>query len=120
MKRYIWLVTLALAGTLAVVGCGKKSGVDTDKLQRSFKSAEPAAQSDVDKAVTAVQDGKYSEAMAYLNKVASKAQLTPEQEAALRDTIAQIQKQISAGAEKAAGDMQKSADDLKKSLPLGK
>ncbi len=114
MKRFSWLLVVALASAVVFVGCGKKNGVDTGQLQRSFRSAEPATQSEVDKAVTAVQDGKYSEALAYLNKVASQAKLTPEQEGALKDVIAQIQKQITA----AAGDIQKQADEMQKSLPL--
>ncbi len=119
MNRFTWIIALALVGALAVAGCGKK-GVSTGKLESSFASAEPATQSDVDKAVTAITAGKYSEAMAYLNKVASKAKLTPEQEAAVKDVIAQVQKQLSAEAGKAAGELEKSADGLKKSLPLGK
>lgn len=119
MKHLASIVVVALAATIVFTGCAKK-GVDTGKLESSFKSAEPATQSSVDKAVSAIKAGNYSEALATLQSVAAKAKLTPEQQQAIKDVIAQVQKQMADAANKAAGDMQKSADSMKKSLPVGK
>jgi outer membrane protein assembly factor BamD (BamD/ComL family) len=102
-------VLFAVAGlSLAIIGCAKKNEVDTSKLESSFKSAPPAQQSDVDKAVSAVKAGNYSEAVGDLQRLAGKAKLTPEQQQAVKDTIAAIQKQMAEVANKAASDLQKS------------
>lgn len=104
-----------LASTV-LVGCGKKNSVDTGKLESSFKSAEPATQSDADKAVAAVKAGNYSAALTDLQRLAGKAKLTPEQQAAVKDVIAQVQKAMTEAAGKATGDAQKAGEDLKKSF----
>jgi hypothetical protein len=119
MKRLTSILVIALAATIAFTGCAKK-GVDTGKLESSFKSAEPATQSSVDKAVSAIKAGNYSDALVTLQGVAAKAKLTPEQQQAIKDVVAQIQKQMAEAANKAAGDLQKSTDSMKKSLPIGK
>lgn len=117
MKRTMWLITMMLAAAIAVVGCGKKEGVDTAKVESSFATAEPATKSDVDKAVDSAKAGKYAEALASLQKVAAKAKLTPDQQQAINDLISQVQQQLTASANKAAGDAQKAVGDLQKSLP---
>ena len=117
MKKYSWILLVVISLSLTVIGCGKKNEVDTSKLQSSFKSAPPAQQSDVDKAVSAIKAGNYSEAVNDLQRLSSKAKLTPEQQQAVKDTIAAIQKQIAATANQAAGDAQKATRDLQKSLP---
>ena len=107
MKRMGFVLVGVMAVSLAFVGCGKK-GVNTSNLQSSFKSAEPAMQSDVDKAVTAIKAGNYSEGLTDLQRLAAKAKLTAEQEQAIKDAIAQVQQRITEAANKAAGDLQKS------------
>ena len=108
MKRHAWVLLAVMSLSLVVFGCGKTGSVDTSKLESSFKSAPPAQQSDVDKIVSAIQGGSYSQAMTDLQRLASQAKLTPEQQRAIKDTIAAIQKQMTATASKAAGDLQKS------------
>lgn len=110
MKKIALVMVGVMAVSLALAGCGKK-GVNTSKLESSFKSAEPATQSDADKAVSAIKAGNYSEALTDLQRLAGKAKLTPEQQQAIKDVMAQVQQQITDAANKAAGD-------LKKSLPL--
>ncbi len=117
MKQFTWLFVGILMLTV-VIGCGKKSSVDTGKLESSFKSAEPATQSESDKAIAAVKAGNYSEALADLQRLAGKAKLTAEQQAAIKDVVAQVQKAMTDAANKAATDAQKAGQDLKKSLPL--
>ena len=117
MKRFAWLFSGLMIASLCLVGCGKKSSVDTAQLQSSFKSADSATQSDVDKAVSSIKDGNYSQALSQLQTLAKKAKLTPEQQQAIRDVIAQVQQQVTEMANKAAAGAQKSAGDLQKSLP---
>lgn len=108
---------VAVLMAVATAGCAKKNNVDTGKLESSFRAAEPAAKSDADKAVAAVKAGNYSEALADLQRLASKAKLTPEQQEAVKDLIAQVQKAMADAAGKAAAEAQKTGEDLKKSLP---
>jgi septation ring formation regulator EzrA len=117
MKTIAGMLMVVLTVCTLGIGCGKKSGPDTGRLETSFQSAEPAVKSDVDKAVTAIRAGNYSQAMADLQRVASRAKLTPDQQQAINDVLAQLQKEISAAAKKAAGDAEKAAEDLKRSLP---
>jgi hypothetical protein len=91
MRRFAWM----LGALLAVTGCGHKSRVSTAELQGSFKEAEPAMQTLVDKAVSAVKSNNYPEALGDLQVLSHKARLTPDQQQALKDTIAEIQQKIS-------------------------
>jgi hypothetical protein len=117
MRQFAWLLSGLMIVALLFVGCGKKSSVNTAPLQSSFKSADSATQSDVDKAVSSIKAGSYSQALSQLQALAKKAKLTPEQQQAIRDVITQVQQQITAMANKAATDAQKTAGDLQKSLP---
>jgi transcriptional regulator NrdR family protein len=106
MKRFTWIAVAVVVGALAWVGCSK-SAVDTGKLESSFRSAEPAVRSNVDAAVSSIKAGNYADALAKLQSVAAQAKLTDAQKQALQDVIAQVQKQLSAQAEKAVGDLKK-------------
>ena len=106
MKRFTWIAVVIAVGALTLVGCSK-SGVDTGKLESSFSSAPPAEKSNVDAAVSAVKAGNYAEALSKLQAAAGQAKLTDAQKQAIQDTIAQVQKQLTAQAEKAAGDLKK-------------
>jgi len=108
MKRFAWLFSGLMIVGLSLAGCGKKSSVDTAQLQSSFKSADSATQSDVDKAVASIRDANYSQALSQLQTLAKKAKLTPEQQQAIKDVIAQVQQQVTEMANKSAGDLQKS------------
>lgn len=106
MKRFTWIAVVIAVGALTLVGCSK-SGVDTGKLESSFSSAEPAAKGSVDAAVSSIKAGNYADALAKLQSAAGQAKLTDAQKQAVQDVIAQVQKQLSASAEKAAGDLKK-------------
>lgn len=120
MKRCLWLLVAVLIGALAVAGCAKKTKVDTSKLEQSFQSADPKNKEYCDEAVTAAKKGDYAGTLAALYKLAGRAKLTSDQQLAIKDTIAQVQKVMTDAASKTSSDAQKSANDLKKSLPLKK
>lgn len=101
---------------LVFAGC-KKSSVDTSKLESSFKSADARAQTLVEEAVAAIRAGDYAGGLAKLNSVAEKAKLTPEQEQAIKDVIAQLQQLVADTAKKAGEEAGKAAQELQKSLP---
>jgi hypothetical protein len=108
IKNFGWILVVALGASLTITGCSNKGRVSTSDLQSSFKSAEPAMQTLVDKAVGAVKSNNYPEALNNLQLLSHKARLTLDQEQSVKDTIAAIQKHISDTANKAAADSQKS------------
>jgi len=117
MKFSSWILTSAAASALLLSGCASKSSVDTAPLEKSFASAEPASKTVADKAVSAIKAGDYPGATAELQKLAAQAKLTPEQQQAVKDTLAALQKQLSDVAAKATKDAGKAVGDLQKSLP---
>jgi hypothetical protein len=90
--------------------------VDTSKVEAVFASADAATKSDVDTAVTAIKNADYSGAVTQLQSLTTKFKLTDEQQAAVNDLIATVQKTIADAAGKAAGDAAKTATDMTKSL----
>src|SRR5258708_15410147 len=80
MRRIVWI----LMATLCTTGCGHKGAVSTSELQSSFKSAEPAIQALVDKAVGAVKSNNYPEALGDLQTLSHKARLTPDQQQTIK------------------------------------
>ena len=115
MKIHQLVLIIVTALAFALVGC-KKSGVDTSKLENSFKSAETAAQSSVQKAVSAIKSADYAGAMTELKSVADKAKLTPEQQQAINDTVAQLQQMIADAAKQAGEKASEAVGDMQKSL----
>jgi hypothetical protein len=100
----MWILVVALGASLTVTGCGNKGRVSTSELQSSFKSAEPAMKTLVDKAVGAVNSNNYSEALNDLQTLSHKARLTIDQEQVLKDTIAAIQTKMSSLTNKPAAE----------------
>jgi hypothetical protein len=117
MKLHQWLIVGLMGVVLGVVGCTKNAAVSTAPLENSFKAAEPAVQSSADQAVSAIKAGDYSGALVQLQTLAKNAKLTPEQQQAIKDVVAQVQKVIADTASKAASEAGKTASDLQKSLP---
>ena len=115
MKTLNFILIAVVAGTIALTGC-KKSGVDTQPIEKSFASAEPAAKSTADKVVAEIKANNYSGAMAELTRLASDAKLTDAQRKAVSDTLEQVKEQIKAAADQAAKDVKKGMEDVQKSL----
>ena len=115
MKITKTLVMAAMAATLAFAGCSggnNNSSVDTGKLESSFSSAESATKGAVDKAVAAIKSSDYSSALTELKSLASQAKLTPEQQQAIKDVMAQVQKMVTEAASKAVGEVGKAVENL--------
>ena len=116
MKIMQWILTATAAASLILTGCSKKSSVDTAPLEKSFSSAESTNKSSADKAVSAIKSGDYSGAMAELKTLTSRAKLTPEQQQAVKDTLAQVQQQLTDAASKVGKEAEKAASNIQKSL----
>jgi phage shock protein A len=116
MKIMNWILTSLTAASLILAGCSKKTSVDTTPLEKNFASAEATIKTSADKAVSAIKSADYSGALAELKTLASQAKLTPEQQQAVKDVLAQVQQQITALAGKVSEGAQKAAGDLQKSL----
>ena len=125
MKIQNLLLTLVAAAAFVVTGCNKPgtetpapgaaaAAVDTAKLDAAFATADAATRSAVDTAVTAIKGADYSGAVTQLQALGTKFQLTPEQQQAVNDVIAAVQKAIADATAKAAGDATKAAADMTK------
>ena len=129
---------LLLTGTVAVVlalssGCGKtesssgtasESGssasatakVDTSKFTAAFQSAAADVKPVADAVVNAVKGADYSAAIEKLKDLGSKYKITPEQQQAVNDLIAQVQAALGGAATKATESATKAANDLGNAL----
>jgi len=116
MKRFLWMLVVALGATLTIIGCGHKGRVSTSELQSSFKSVEPAMQTLVNNAVAAVKSNDYPVALNNLQTLAHKARLTADQQQALKDTIAAIQEKTSSTTNKPPEQPKRGPVDLNKLL----
>ena len=116
MRTMFWMVAVVCLAGLMLAGCGKKHGVNTAKLEKSFAAADASTKPVADSAVSAIKAGNYAGATADLQKLAAQANLTPEQKQAVADTLAQVQQHMQAAAAKAAEKAKKGLADMQKSL----
>ncbi len=108
MKCLHWLFSIILIFAVSTGCAKKKGGIDVAPLQKSFESAETPIKTDIQNAVIALEKGHHSEALAYLNKIASKAKLTAEQQAVVKSTTDQILALMKQKTDEAAQRLQKS------------
>ena len=100
MKRTQYLGAIAAALAFTFAGCSKDGSVDTSKIESSFSSSDAQGKSDVDQVVAAVKAGDFAAATAPLQKLASNAKLTPEQQQAVKDVMTQVQEKVKEAAAK--------------------
>ena len=112
MKIQHLLLTVIAAAAFVIVGCSKSGSVDTSKLTTAFQSAEAGAKTAVDSVTTAVKNGDYSGAVVQLKALGNKYKLTPEQQQAVNDLIAQVKNILADTAAKSTGDASKAATDM--------
>lgn len=117
MKTTRWIHSAIMALTLAMSGCSKQGGVDTASFERIFKTAEASVQTSADKVVTAIKSGNHSGALAELRTLANNAKLTPEQQQAIKNVMAQVERLVADAASKAAGEASTAMIDIPKTLP---
>jgi hypothetical protein len=103
---------LILASALAF-GCGRHHGVNTGRLAASFQTAEPTLKAQAEKAIAAIKAGNFTDATTELQQLARRAKLSAEQQQTVRDTIAEIEKQVQLAASKAAADAKKALPQKK-------
>ncbi|HUK81381.1 MAG TPA: hypothetical protein VLZ12_01995 [Verrucomicrobiae bacterium] len=89
-------------------------------LLNAFQSADAGTQATVQKAVAAMEGGKWADALPLLQQLLA-GNLTDEQKQAVQDATVQSQKEAaSSAASQATQDTSKSVEDATKSLPFGK
>ena len=113
MNTMKYLIISLFASVLLLAGCAKQEGgatVDTTKAESAFASADSSLKTPLDGALAAVKSGDYSGAVTTLQKLSSETKLTPEQQQAVKDLLAQVQAKIGS-ALKSATDAGKSAGD---------
>lgn len=117
MRSRIWFGSLIVGLALVLVGCGKnESGIDVSKLQNAFSSANAPAKAEVDKAITAIKAGEYSQALSSLGAAAKEAKLTPEQQAAINDVVGQVKAKVKGAVQEGAEQAKKAAGALQDSI----
>ncbi len=114
MKTSKWIHTAIMAFTLTMAGCNKQGSVDTGTFQKTFASAESPVQSSADKVVASIKSADYSGALAELKNLANNAKLTPEQQQAIKDLMAQVQQYVAGAASQAAGAASNAMDAIPK------
>ena len=112
-----WIHSTIMALTLAMSGCSKQGSVDTALFEKRFKSSEAAVQTGADKVMAAIKSADYPGALAELKSLANNAKLTPEQQQAIKDVMAQVEKLIADAAGQAAGEASQAVKDIPKTLP---
>ena len=117
MKLGKWVLTVIAATALLITGCKKEGSVDTSGFEKSFASADTSSKSTADSAASSAKSGDYAGALTQLQKLSAAAKLTPEQQQAVKDLMAQLQSKVSDAASQAGKDAQKAVGDVQKSLP---
>jgi hypothetical protein len=90
------LVTaLAVTAGIALFGFAGCSGgggsIDTSKVQSAFQNAPTVDKTEVQNALSELKAKDYTGALASLKKVATSANLTPEQKDSVKDLVNQVQ-----------------------------
>jgi len=114
------LTTVAGLALLGLTGCSKSgsdaAAIDTSKLQSTFSAVAAVDKAEVEKAIGAIKSGDFASAVTSLKQAAANVKLTPEQQQAIKDTLAQVQAKLGAAATEAADKAKTAAGDLQKAV----
>lgn len=88
-KRSFTLFAVASLAFLTLVGCSN-SNIDTAKVRAALGSLDSAKKEQLEKALTAIDAGKYKEALAPLRNIAYSAKLDPGQRKIVEDTMEKV------------------------------
>jgi hypothetical protein len=95
-KRLFTLFAVASLAFLTLVGCSNPN-VDTAKVRNALQSLGPDQKAQLELALTAIDAGKYKDALLPLRKVAYGAKLDKSQIKLLEKTIAKVRAKIAKG-----------------------
>ena len=95
-KRLFTLVAVASLAFLALVGCSNPN-VDTARVRASLQSIGADQKVQLEQALSAIDAGKYKEALLPLRKVAYTARLDKKQTKILQETIEKVRAKIAKG-----------------------
>ena len=117
-KLILTLTTVAGLAMLGLAGCSKSGSdaevIDTSKLQSTFSAVAAVDKAEVEKAIGAIKSGDFASAVTSLKQAAANVKLTPEQQQAIKDMLAQVQAKLGAAATEAADKTKTAAGDLQK------
>jgi hypothetical protein len=95
-KRLLTLVAVAGLAFLALVGCSNPN-VDTAKVRAGLQSIGPDQKVQLEMALSAIDAGKYKEALLPLRKVAYTAKLDKKQIKIVQKTLEKVRAKIARG-----------------------
>lgn len=87
---------ISVFALLAFVGCSDKN-IDTAKIRTAMQSLDDAQKTQLEAGLTAIDQGRYKDALLPLRKVAFGAKLTKDQGKVLKDAMDKLNAKIAAG-----------------------
>jgi outer membrane murein-binding lipoprotein Lpp len=94
-KRLFTLVAVASLALLTMAGCS--NSIDTAKIRAAFQDIGPSQKAQLEQALSAIDAGKYKEALLPLRKVAAGAKLDKNQSKMIDSAIARVRAKIAEG-----------------------
>jgi hypothetical protein len=95
-KRLLTLIAVAGLLCLNLAGCSN-SNVDTAKVRAALQSLDAGQKDELETALTAIDAGKFKEALLPLKKIGYGAKLTKDQSKVVRDTLRKVEAKIANG-----------------------
>jgi uncharacterized membrane protein YheB (UPF0754 family) len=120
MKTIFALFTALALCSLVITGCGKQensttsnestpAAINTAKVESEFAAAESSVKEQLNKAMADIKATNYSEAMQKLKTLTSEVKLTPQQQAAVKELLTQLQAKASSALKDAGEAITKGA-----------
>jgi outer membrane murein-binding lipoprotein Lpp len=94
-KRLFTLVAVASLALLTLAGCS--NNIDTAKVRAALQSIGPDQKAQLELALSAIDAGKYNDALLPLRKVAVGAKLDKQQSKIIDSTLAKLRAKIAQG-----------------------